>query len=60
MAAFVFSIDSFCIVYCRLSFIHSIGAVYTFLTSLKEGPDRLAISTIAIDFLSLIIGEFGR
>ncbi|GMY07779.1 hypothetical protein FCV25MIE_03018 [Fagus crenata] len=40
--------------------IHSIGAVYTFLTSLKEGPDRLAISTIAIDFLSLIIGEFGR
>ncbi|GMY07777.1 hypothetical protein FCV25MIE_03016 [Fagus crenata] len=40
--------------------IHSIGAVYTFLTTLKEGPDRLAISTIAIGFLSLIIGEFGR
>ncbi|KAM4076676.1 hypothetical protein ACJW30_12G081500 [Castanea mollissima] len=40
--------------------IHSIGAVYTFLTTLKEGPDRLAISTIVIGFLSFIIGELGR
>ena len=49
------------ILHCLLqAVIQSIEAVYTFLTSLKEGPDRLAISTIAIDFLSLIIGEFGR
>ncbi|KAM3730400.1 hypothetical protein ACB098_12G084700 [Castanea mollissima] len=40
--------------------IHSIGAVYTFLTTLKEGPDRLAISTIVIGFLSFIIGELGQ
>ncbi|KAF3946741.1 hypothetical protein CMV_027024 [Castanea mollissima] len=34
--------------------------VYTFLTTLKEGPDRLAISTIVIGFLSFIIGELGQ
>nr|POE45914.1 hypothetical protein CFP56_44172 [Quercus suber] len=43
-----------------MAVIHSIGAVCTLLTTLKEGPDRLAISTIIIGFLSFIIGELGR
>ncbi|XP_062153701.1 uncharacterized protein LOC133861897 [Alnus glutinosa] len=40
--------------------IQLIGAVFTVLSTSKEGPDRLAISAITAGFVSLIIGELGR
>ena len=48
----------FCMTTCSTSYTY-FGAVCTFLTTLKEGPDRLAIATIVIGFLSFIIGELG-
>ena len=59
MVAVVIYVDFFFWQCLIQAVIHSIGAVYTFLTTLKEGPDRLAISTIVIGFLSFIIGELG-
>ena len=47
-----------CMTTCSTSYTY-FGAVCTFLTTLKEGPDRLAVSTIIIGFLSFIIGELG-
>ncbi|GMN40935.1 hypothetical protein TIFTF001_010169 [Ficus carica] len=41
--------------------IQIIGALYTFLwTSWEEGPNRVAISSVAIGFVSLLLGELGR
>lgn len=40
--------------------IHLIGGLSRFLLSTsKEGPDKLAIATVALGFISLVIGELG-
>lgn len=41
--------------------IQLLGGLTTFLssTSKEEGPDKLAVSIVALGFISLIIGEFG-
>lgn len=41
--------------------IHLIGGLSRFLLSTsKEGPDKLAIATVALGFISLVIGELGQ
>lgn len=37
-----------------------IGMVYTYLLTSLEGPNKLAISSVIVGFISLLVGELGR
>lgn len=46
--------------YLLQAVIQMIGVLYAFLwTSSVEGPNTVVISTVAVGFISLVIGELG-